>query len=74
MKDGQTEGDNREYYESGRVFAKAVFKDGKTHDLKFYYDEPSPYLIFLGAGSAAFVFAFILTYVLLIYLYKKPKG
>lgn len=63
--DGQPEGKVKEYYESGRLYAKSVFKDGMSHNVTFYFDEPSAKVIYSTIGGISFFLGFILTFFLL---------
>ena len=59
---GQKEGLAKTYYPSGNLYTKAKFKDGKTADMKFYYDETPAKTIYLLCGLAGYLLAFLLTY------------
>lgn len=62
MVNGIIEGPTKEYYESGNLYATSTFKDGKSQNVQFYYDEQSPIRGYLQVGLAAFVLAFGLTW------------
>lgn len=74
MVDGRPEGKVKEYYESGRLYAKSVFKDGMSHNAKFYFDETPAKVLYSAIGGISFFLGFILTFSLLKWRLKRKQN